>query len=326
MPDLSEDEILDLESNQISEDNPKDLIEQLINDPKSRQIGLLIKLIWAGFNIPIFSAHPSDQPLGGVSDLTTKGDFDKLLISEFANDDLTFMSRLANNEALFFHREMPPITDTKKRIILIDVSLKSWGTPKILAHATSLAIANHPKSKIKLNAFLVSEEYSPINYDTIGNIIDGIQKVGISLNASKGIESFLEGNKRDKSLEIFLITTEEGSKDPQIKIIVSENKNLFKYLILTNSEGEIKFFRNQNNATKHLQTIKLPLSSLWKKQITVTKIEFDKKTIDFNSLPIFLPIPNNIIKKIPTNLATHWVAPICMELAPSLQSQMDLPV
>ena len=89
---------------------------------------------------------PGDQPLGGFSDLSNKGDFDKLLISEFANDELLLLSRVANNEALVLHREIPPGTDDLQRVVLLDVSLKSWGNPRILAYATMLAIARHPRT------------------------------------------------------------------------------------------------------------------------------------------------------------------------------------
>ena len=57
------------------------------------------------------------------------------------------MSRLANNESLFHHREVPPADNHYSRIILLDTTLKNWGTIKTISFATMLAIANHPKNK-----------------------------------------------------------------------------------------------------------------------------------------------------------------------------------
>lgn len=108
----------------------KDFVEELIDHTKTFHVGSLIKRLWSGLNIPVHASQPSQQPIGGISDLTNKGDFDKLLLSEFANDDLVFLSRLANNEALYIHREIPPANNDFQRVILIDVSLKNWGTPK----------------------------------------------------------------------------------------------------------------------------------------------------------------------------------------------------
>jgi hypothetical protein len=115
------------------------LVEQLTDHDKTFHVGALIPHIWSGLNIPFHNMNTSEQPLGGVSDLTNKGDFDKLLISEFANDDLVFLNRIANNEALYIRREVPPENNNLERVILIDVSLRNWGTPKTVAYGIMLA-------------------------------------------------------------------------------------------------------------------------------------------------------------------------------------------
>ena len=117
-------ETLDLDANNSTE-SPKDFITELTDDSETFFVGALIKHLWSGLNMPVHSALPSQQPLGGVSDLTNKGDFDRLLISEFANDDLIFLSRIANNEALYIRREVPPENNNLERIFLLDVSLKN---------------------------------------------------------------------------------------------------------------------------------------------------------------------------------------------------------
>jgi hypothetical protein len=60
------------------------------------------------FRAPLHPLHHNMlQPIVRNFDLTNKGDFDKLLLSEFAQDDDVFMSRMPNNEALIFN-EVPP--------------------------------------------------------------------------------------------------------------------------------------------------------------------------------------------------------------------------
>ena len=158
----------------LEKEGKKDFVDELIENDKTFYVGSLIKRIWGGLNIPVHSALPSQQPLGGISDLTNKGDFDKLLISEFANDDLVFLSRLANNEALYIQREIPPINSNLERIILIDISLKNWGTPKSIAFAILLAIAKHPKTNIACTAYVVGNSYRAISFDNIHEIIENL--------------------------------------------------------------------------------------------------------------------------------------------------------
>jgi hypothetical protein len=313
LPEIEEVLLPQLETISTTEKNYKDFVEELMDNSQTFQIGALIKPIWAGFSVPIFNAHPSEQPLGGVSDLSNKGDFDKLLVSEFANDDLVFMSRLANNEALYLHREMPPITDKLQRIMLIDISLKTWGIPKILGHASSLAISKHPKSKSESKVFLVGDTFLPMEYEKASTIIDGLQQVDLGLNAQKGIQAFLESNKQNKQLEIFYITTPEGLKYPEIAKLLVENHTLFKYIITTNIEGNIHFYKNKNNAFKHLQTIKLPLEKLWKKPLK----PFEQNRIPYvpqsNEVsPLLVPMPNKRSRLIPIGSEVYFVSNRCL--------------
>src|SRR5690606_25553091 len=83
---------------------PRDFISELEAEPDTFHVAALIRRIWSGLAIPFHSSHPSIQPLGGVSDISNRGALDKLLISEYANDDLLFLSRLANGEALYINR------------------------------------------------------------------------------------------------------------------------------------------------------------------------------------------------------------------------------
>jgi ribosomal protein L7/L12 len=307
LPYLEEEEIPFLENTQTTGTVYKDFIEELEDIAQTFQLGVLIKPIWAGFKIPIFNAHPSEQPLGGVSDLSNRGSFDRLLVSEFANDDLLFMSRLANNEALYLHREMPPITDKMERVILIDISLNSWGTPKTIAHAIYLAISKHPKHINEAKAYVVGNRYESITHNNVGEIIDGLQKVEASLNASLGLASFFADNKNNKLLEIFFITTSESLKHPDVQKQLIEHNAVFKYIITTNKKGEIDFYSNKKNAKKHLQTIKLPLEKLWAQRDIKPK-EFIVISEKKYFLPLLLAKQNKVKRILPLQNDVYIIA------------------
>jgi ribosomal protein L7/L12 len=264
LPQLPE-EIVIPERNDNVETDSKDLIDQLSENHTTFRVGSLIKRIWSGLNIPVHSVLPSQQPLGGVSDLTNKGDLDKLLISEFANDDLVFMSRLANNEALYMHREIPPINNNLQRVILIDVSLKSWGTPKTISFATMLAIARHPKTDIECTAFVIGNSFHPVSIENIDTIIEGLQILEGSLNAANGLAAFFKEFPPDKNREIFLITESSALKQSAMLRAVSDYQSAIHYWIETDAEGHIDLYKKQKNSRKHVQHMQLPLQELWKK-------------------------------------------------------------
>lgn len=297
LPEFVE-EIKIYDNEQINETSA-DLIDQLIDNEKTFYVGSLIKRIWSGLNIPVHSTLPSQQPLGGFSDLTNKGDFDKLLISEFANDDLVFLSRLANNEALYIQREIPPVNSNLKRIILIDISLKNWGTPKSIAFAILLAIAKHPKTNIECSAYVVGASYQAISIDNIHEIIRSLQFLDGILDASLGLEAFFKDYNKNKNCEIFIITEPSTLKRPDMLRLANDYKDFINYWIYTDVEGNIDVYKKQQNSKKHIQHIQLPLNELWSK--SKGKIELQERNTETPQYPLLFRSSMSSIKILNTS-------------------------
>lgn len=295
MAEMPELEIEELEEELTQEAEEKDFVDQLIEDPATFRIGSLVKPIWAGLKVPINTAAPSALQFGGISDLTNKGDFDKLLISEFAYDDLTFLSRLANNEALYLHREMPPAVDDRQRILLTDISLLSWGTPKVLAFAAAVAITRHPKTKKESLSFAVGNTYKLLDLETVDAVIDGLQLTDSCLHPAKGIDLFLQEYASLHKTEIFLLITPDALRQHAVQKVLSEYTRFFRYIITMDRAGHIAFYTFRQGGRKLLQEIKLPLEQLWAQVPQKTK---DKKPrriplVEYN-YPILFPGPQRI--------------------------------
>jgi ribosomal protein L7/L12 len=293
LPQL-DDEVLQIEKKEAAEGErffSKDFVEELLADYKTFQVGALIRRIWSGMNIPFHHTVPSQQPLGGVSDLSNKGDFDKLLISEFANDDLVLMSRLANNEALYLQREIPPSNNDEERILLLDVSIRNWGTPKIMAYAIALAIARHPKTDIACRIFGVGSICSPIMADNISQLINSLMLVSEGLHAAAGLEDFFTNHAGKKKSEVFFISTSGAMAYPAVQKVINDHYAWFKYWINVEQDGSIELYRNQHNSKKFIQHIQLPLEELWakpaNKQTKETELAEDLPSI----YPILFPQP-----------------------------------
>jgi hypothetical protein len=273
-----------IEDPNVTEAGLKDFVQELTQNPKTFYIGSLIKRLWSGLNIPFHNVLAGQQPIGGVSDLTNKGDFDRLLISEFASDDLMFLSRLANNEALYINREIPPEHNNLERIILIDVSIKNWGTPRTIAYALMLAIAKHPKTNIHCAAFAVGNSYYPLAFNSIDDIIESMQLLDGCLHPATGLERFFREYPHQKNSEIFFISSTKILRHPVMHKVLSDHHSLFRYWIYTDSEGNIDLYKRQHNSKKHVQRIQLPLEELWKKEAS------SKKDIINNETAIKYPI------------------------------------
>lgn len=260
-------DILELEDEVIQEETTietnKDFIQELVEDPKTFQVGSLIKRIWSGLKIPMRHLSPGEQPIGGISDMTNKGELSRMLLSEFANEDEVFMNRVANNEALYIQREIPPEENIFERIILIDTSLKNWGTPKVLAFASAIAVIKHPKAHSECKVFALGQTNVAISLDKVEEVVDNLNQISPVLEVSPALERFFQEEHKEKDLEVFFITHQENLANENIQRIIHENRDRLKFLVTTSADGELNFYKHHKGTRKHVQKIILPLKELW---------------------------------------------------------------
>jgi ribosomal protein L7/L12 len=280
-------------NNNLNQKKQENWLQQMIDEHATQPVGVLVNHLWSALHIPLHNSLPSKQPLGGVSDLTNKGDFDKLLISEFANDDLVFMSRLANNEALYINREVPPISNNLKRVLIIDVSIKAWGTPKTVAYAVMMAIARHPKTDIECIAFSVGNTYHPVTFDKIDDLIFSLRHVDGCLNPVKGLESFIKDY--EGKAEVFFISVADNMQSPEMMKLMSDHHDFFNYWIYITNQGRVSLYRRQQNNKKHIQDFQLPLNELWSRPAGKSKTGPSSTRV-----PMLLKTPQNVLKTMST--------------------------
>lgn len=284
-------------------DSEKDFIQELIEEPKTFQVGSLIKRIWSGFKIPMKHLSPGEQPIGGVSDITNKGDLHRMLLSEYANEDEVFMNRVANNEALYIQREIPPEENVFERIILIDTSLKNWGTPKVLAFASALAVIKHPKAHSECKVYALGQSSIAMTLDNVEEVIENLNLVSGTLDVSETLDLFFKKERTEKDLEVFFITNHENLSNENLQRVIHENRNRLKFLVTTSSDGELNFYKHHLGARKHIQKILLPLKELWanpphkkSKRLVSQNIKGEKTDVPLN-YPLLFPIPQQQIAK-----------------------------
>ncbi|PTX62879.1 hypothetical protein C8N46_102279 [Kordia periserrulae] len=250
----------DAEIEHISQ-NP-DIIQQLIEDPKTFFMGSLVKRLWSGIQLPMHYSHPGEMPLGGISDITNKGKFDNILMSEFANDDLIFLHRIANKEALFIRRETTPEEDLRTRIFLIDTTIKNWGTPKILSFATAFSFIHHPKNNMYFQPYALGETYQQLHFDTKENVSTGLQLASPKLDAAEAIEKFID-ECEEENIEITLFTVAKTLTHHNIRRIFNLHHKKFGGVITSDSQGNIDVYKLKNGTRSLSKHIQLPLAELW---------------------------------------------------------------
>lgn len=262
--DIQTEELLP-ESEQEPTTKELSFVEKLIDEPRTFYVGSLVKSISAGLRIPRVSISSSDRPLGGVSDIGNKGDVDKLLLSEFAHDDVVFMSRLVNQESLFYNKEIPPEDNQYKRVLLIDTSLKNWGNIKNIAFACAIAINKDSISDIE--AYVVGEEYHSVDLESTEGVINGLVYSDTNLVASKGLESFIKEASLKKS-EVFYLSGVDAIQNQAFKTLPDYVVQQINYWVHPTSTGDVSMYRQTSKQKTFLHKISLTLPKLWEKPTT----------------------------------------------------------
>ncbi|WP_374461017.1 hypothetical protein [Chryseobacterium taeanense] len=291
-----EDEVVEEET---TVETNEEFVQKLIEEPKTFQVGSLIKRIWSGLKIPMRHLSPGEQPIGGVSDMTNKGELHRMLLSEFAHDDEVFINRVVNNEALYIQREIPPEENVFERIILIDTSLKNWGTPKVLAFASAIAVIKHPKAHSECKVFTLGQNIIPISLNNVNEVVENLNQVSPVLEVSEALEKFFIEEHKEKDLEVFFITNQENIIHQNLQKVIHENRDRLKFLVTTSANGELNFYKHHKGTRKHIQKMMLPLQELWtnppKQKIKNERSENGIKALTPKNYPLLFPTPKDRI-------------------------------
>ena len=296
-------EPINLEENEEEDQEEKSLLDQLREDQKTEGLAKLCQRVIAGLNIPMHSLGVSDQSFGGVSDITNRGDIDKLLLSELAYDDTTLMVRLANNEAMYLRREELPSELHKERIILMDSTIKMWGVPRVFATSVGLACAIQDKNVASIQSYLLSGENShSVDLSTKEGVIESLEELHPELDCADSLHLFVEENKIDEQTELILITDEQSLENEDFIKTLNEVRSSLTYLITINRQGRLHFYEYSLSGRRLISTTLYDLEELLfksDKKVVISKSSIDDSVdknlpliYQHNPFPIYFPSPS----------------------------------
>ncbi len=247
----------------LPEDLSLNLYDQLLQDPITAGIAQLAKRLTAALNIPMQSKGSSDQPFGGISDITNRGNYDKLLLSELAHDDELLMARLVNNEALYFRREQPPENPKTQRIILMDTTLKMWGTARVFALSAGLACAQQNKHSELLQAYVLGgTKYTPVSLNSKHGIIQALEMLDPALHCGKALEDVVQSIPAVAKNEFIFITNARLLHCAAFYASLSAVKALLSFIITVTESGELHLYEYVNGVSKMISSAKIDVDEL----------------------------------------------------------------
>ncbi len=115
------------------------LAEASRHDRLCGAVPLVDRLVGALSLPPRRLAEP-ELPMGGYSDVTTRGQPEQVLAAQFALDELEFLRRHAERELLYYRREEPTSRTREEVVVLLDQGARTWGRVRLALAACVFAL------------------------------------------------------------------------------------------------------------------------------------------------------------------------------------------
>lgn len=198
----------------------RSLMDSLPDDEELGGVVRLARDLQALLTFPRQLSQPEDLPLGGISDITNRGQLDRLLLSELAHDDLTLATRIALNEALYLQRESPPAARSQHRRVFIDTGLCMWGVPRIFATSVGLSIAAAAQKGDKVEFFRPGDgKPEPTDLSTREGVVGHLETLNADLHPGTSLRPFF--HEPPEGAEFVIVTHHDVATDREFRQTLS---------------------------------------------------------------------------------------------------------
>jgi hypothetical protein len=298
---------------------PADSIQALLKSlERDEELGGIVRLarnLAAALTLPRAVSQQDELPLGGVSDITNRGPLDRLLISELAQDDLTFTVRVALNEALYLRREAPPSVPPRRRMILIDSGLRMWGLPRIFATAAGMALAATRPRRDELAVYRARETHlACVDFNTREGLVAHLAALEPSAHPGAALPTFRRLMDGGSAGEAVLITGEDVWVDRSFRQALHEAELPLLYVVTVSRGGRLRLVRRTPQGTKLLRESQHKVEEFLEPAPRAAPL-LDLKIspplpaiVHVRPFPLLLPHPANAERMWPIHCEDSWLA------------------
>ena len=289
-----------------------DLIQELLNDPELGSVARLTKKLISSISLPRRIDRHEELPIGGISDITNRGELDKLILSELAYDDLTLSVRVALNEALYLRRESPTVHRPTSRWVYVDNSLPMWGIPRVYALSSVLALNATADANTKVRCFsaskknLLSPKLTEVSLCNRTEILEQFSNLGTSADPSKHLAEFFEQASLDTTVQDpVLVSTADVIQSPQFRLRLDSLWNSNLWIIVVHRSGKLEILKKSPQGFSTYKKIELPLDEILTPPQS-SKIQKSDKSVDLPAGVLVRPFPLLLSHQTRADRAWKW--------------------
>lgn len=141
-----------------------DVLDELARHERLAGAVPLVERLVGAMALPPRRLADHHLPVGGYSDVGTRGQPEQILPAQFALDELEFVRRHAENELLYFQREEPHAPTCDRLVVLLDQGVRTWGRVRLALAGCLLALGETARRrKLSLTLAVSSDGGRPLD-------------------------------------------------------------------------------------------------------------------------------------------------------------------
>lgn len=240
----------------------RELLKDLAEDEEYAGLVRLTQQLLAFVSLPRLLSTPDALQLGGVSDITNRGSFDRLLLSELAHDSDVLMTRVALNEAMYIRREVPPTFPPRQCLILVDTGIRMWGLPRLYATAVALAFAVAEDAKAAPQIFRSTTD-GPVAIDLTSRdqLIEHLECLEPAPHPGDSLAQLLS-DTQGVPADVIVVTGEDVAADPEFRQSLATLPQTNLYLALVTRKGDLRLTQRTRQGERVLKQAQLDLNQI----------------------------------------------------------------
>jgi hypothetical protein len=232
----------------------REFLDQLNRRPRLAGALPFVAQLLGALSLPPRRLDTQELPMGGYSDVATRGQPEQLLPSQFALDELEFLRRHGENELLYFRREEPAQQARENLVLVLDQGVRTWGVVRLVLTAAVLALGQVAESRrqpfrlaTSSSATLLPASRGPLPLEMDKEAFAALLEASdLTANPGLALEAVLE--QEPQSLrDVVLLTHPRNLGEPEVQAAaarVSANTRLFALSVEESGEAELAELRH----------------------------------------------------------------------------------
>ncbi len=282
------------------------LLESLDDDRELGGMTRIARQIMAAAQLPRRLEDRDELPVGGVCDIAPRGPLDRLLLSELAQDDLVLSVRVALNEAMYFRREAPPRSPPRRRWVLVDAGVRTWGVPRVFAAGVALAFAATDSDDVALSAFRsAGAKADGIELHTKAGLLAHLAALDYTAHCGPALQWLIaKAADEHEAAELVVITEASAAADPNFQRTVESLPIEQFYLATVDRDGHFELHRRSRSGQVRLSQASLDLDELLRPRKRSRRLFDARQSGDLPAIYFADPFPLRLCANIDPH--TSW--------------------